>query len=63
MKAVLIRMPHELAEKVDAEAERVSRSRNNFVNWVLRQWCDPDAVTIEDNHLVDALETYEVDNG
>jgi hypothetical protein len=47
-KAVLVRMQDDLLAKVDAEADRVHRSRNNFINHVLRQWCDPDAVTIED---------------
>jgi Arc/MetJ family transcription regulator len=46
-KATLIRIDEELLAKVDAEAQRDGRSRNNFINHVLRRWCDADAVTIE----------------
>jgi len=60
-KAALIRIDEELLAKVDTAAKHEGRSRNNFINYVLRQWCDADAVTIENARLVDPGVAYEAE--
>jgi len=55
-----IRVEKSLGDQVRAEAAVRGHHVSGFIRWVLRQWCDANAVTLEQaRHLADAAETEE----
>jgi hypothetical protein len=60
-EVLFARVSPSFARKVDAEAERLGHTRSSFIRYVLRQWCDADAVTLERARLVDPGVAYETE--
>ena len=60
-EVLFARVSPSFARKVDAAAEALGHTRSSFIRYVLRRWCDADAVTIEDAHLVDPGVAYETE--
>ena len=52
-----------LAVKVRAQADAVDNTVSGFIRYVLRQWCDADAVTLERARLTDPGVAYETGDG
>jgi uncharacterized protein (DUF1778 family) len=44
---IKVRLPKSLRDKVQADAEHQGHTISSFIRYVLRRWCDADAVTIE----------------